>query len=365
MRKIWIWKWLALLGVISLACFPTGQVLTRTPEPTEQIFSVDNIQVDYIYTTNLITVIYPLYGSKLDDFLIVTLTNENAGPVKVLVESEISGYSDKAIDTVELEAGETLEVRQNPRLLPTVIDELNTEEPAQISIRVAALVEGIEKPLLVETAETVVYARRDFPWLIPGFTQAEVYQFLASMVTPNDASVEELLRLAADYTDSGIIWGGYGDNENDEGGGVWDRLEAIWQVEEQHYGLVYVNTAVSFAPGAVQRIRFPAEVLEQNGGNCIELALLYASAAEALNLESAIILIPGHAYVGIRMDQVNANYYFIETTLIGRASFAEAVERGGQEFEDALPHIDAQEESFGWVDILGAREEGIYPLAWR
>jgi hypothetical protein len=365
MRKIWIWKWLALLGVISLACFPTGQVLIGTPVPTEQIFSVDKIQVDYVYTSNLITVIYPLYGSKLDDFLIVTLTNGNTIPVKVLVESEISGYSDKAMDTVELQAGETLEIRQNPRLLTTVIDELNMEEPAQISIHVAALVEGVEKPLLAETAETVVYAHRDFPWSIPGFSQAEAYQLLASMVTPNDASVEELLRLAADYTDSGIIWGGYGDHVDDEDGGVWDRLDAIWQAEEQNYNLVYVNTPVSFAPGAVQRIRFPAEVLEQNGGNCIELALLYASAAEALNLESAIILIPGHAYVGVRTDEVNANYYFIETTLIGRSSFAEAVERGSQEFEDALPHIDAEEESFGWVEILDAREAGIYPLPWR
>jgi len=67
----------------------------------------------------------------------------------------------------------------------------------------------------------------------------------------------------------------------------------------------------------------------------------------------------------VRMDQENANYYFIETTLIGRASFQEAVDRAKQEFQDALPHLDAKESSYGWVNIWEAREKGILPLPWQ
>ncbi len=63
----------------------------------------------------LITILYPLYGSKLDDFVIVTLDNEGECPTKVVVRSEIPGYTDQAVSTVDLDAGETLEVRQNPR----------------------------------------------------------------------------------------------------------------------------------------------------------------------------------------------------------------------------------------------------------
>jgi hypothetical protein len=337
------------------------------PAETEAVASnvTGGVAVDYVYTSNLITIIYPLYGSILDDFVVVTLNNQGESPAEVLVASEISGYTSKAMDTVTVQPGETLEVRQNPLLAPEKIEELNVEKPAQFHIRVAQLENGEEKTLLEETGETLIYARRDFPWSIPGFSDPEVFELIAAMSTPNDPAVEALIRQAAEYTSSGIMWSGYGDNVNDEGGGVWDRLQAIWQAEERDYDLTYISTWVSFAPGSVQRIRLPAEVLEQRSGNCIELALLYAAAAEAMDLEAAIVGVPGHAFVGVRMDQENADYYFIETTLIGRASFEEAVNRASEEFKEALPHLEAKEPGYGWVTIWDARQKGILPLPWR
>lgn len=327
--------------------------------------SANNIQVDYIYTSNLITILYPLYGSFLDDFVVITLTNHNPEAVKLIIASEVTGYTTQALDTVAVEANETLEVRQNPRLVPEAIDNLNVAKPAQFHLRVIYLDNGIEKPVLDETGETQVYARRDFPWSIPGFTSDEVWELTAAMVTPNDPAVEELLRYAADYTDSGIITGGYSGYLNDEAGKVWDHLEAIWQAEEKIYDLTYINTWISYAPGSVQRIRLPAEVLDQRSGNCIELALLYAAAAEAMDLETALIGIPGHAFVAVRTDMENANYYFIEATMVGRATFAEAVEFGGQEFEEAKPHLDARDDYYRWITVQNAREKGILPIPWR
>jgi hypothetical protein len=335
--------------------------LTRTEVSTQ----MDQIQVDYVYTSELITILYPLYGSTLDDFAIITLTNNRALPARILVQSEITGYTDLAADTIDIAAGETVEVRQNPRLQPKIIADLNVEKPAQFHLRVSELAAGDEKLLLEETKETLVYARRDFPWSIQGFSDEEVFDLLASMVTPNDPSVEELLRAAANYTESGIIWSGYGGHVNDDDGGVWDRLQAVWEAEDRDYNLTYISTWVSLAPGSVQRIRLPAEVLEQHSGNCIETSLLYASAVEAMDMEVAIIGIPGHAYVGVRMDQENANYYFIETTLIGRATFNQAVEKANAEFQETLPHLDAKESGYGWVTVWDARQKGITPLPWR
>ncbi|MEW5830737.1 MAG: hypothetical protein AB1846_17745, partial [Chloroflexota bacterium] len=139
-----------LLALLALGCSLTGTVPdTGAPSATPVgQFSVDDIAVDYVYTSELITIIYPLYGDKLDDFVIVTIANHNAAPAKVVVRSEIAGYTTEAVDTVEVQAGETLEVRQNPRLIPEKIEELNVEKPAQVHIRVTALVEGVEKPLL-------------------------------------------------------------------------------------------------------------------------------------------------------------------------------------------------------------------------
>jgi hypothetical protein len=359
-------KFILMFIIFNVACslvgLPARPGQISTPEAAA--FRIDKIQVDYLYTSELITIIYPLYGDQLDDFVIVTITNQNDVPVKVIVESEITDYTTKSIDTVDVQAGETLEIRQNPRLVPEVIDDLNVEKLGQVHIRVAALQEGVEKPILDETGETTIFARRDFPWSISGFTDDEVYEMTAAMVMPNDPSVEELIRQAAEHTESGSMWAGYGDHVDDDDGGVWDRLQAIWRAE-QDYDLTYISTWVSFAPGDVQRIRLPAEVLEQRSGNCIELAILYASAAEALDLEAALILIPGHAFVGIRTDQQNANYYFVETTMIGDASFSEAVDVAKSEFEEALPHLDTDKPGYGWVKIWDAREKGILPLQWH
>ena len=327
--------------------------------------TVDNIEVNYVYTGEMITIIYPLYGEILDDFLTVTVTNNNSEPVKIIVESQIVGYSNETIDTVTIQPGETIEVRQNPLLMPDAIDDLNSHRLTEYHVAVKYIDEGEEKIILEDTNEVLVYARRDFPWSIEGFTEEEIWQLMAAMVTPNDPKVEELIRYAADYTDSGIMWNGYSDTEHDSDGAVWERLEAIWNAEEEDYELTYISTWVSYAADSTQRIRLPAETLEQHSGNCIELALLFASAAEALDLEVALIRIPGHAYVAVRSDQVNADYYYIETTLIGRADFYRAVQVGGEEWEKTLPKLQADEKFYDWVTIWEARENGILPLSWH
>jgi hypothetical protein len=376
-QLIWALPILAVLA--SAACSvkstpqPVAQVVTLEPEAKPEVvepeiandFSVDAIQVDYEYTSELISVLYPLYGSLLDDFIVMRITNENDQPAKVVVESEILGYSDKAVDTVVVDPGQTVEVRQNPRLIPENIDKLNVDKPAKIEIGVTGLVNGEEKPIHRQTHDTLVYARRDWPWEIKGFTAQENFELLTSMVMPNDPAVEGLIRSAADYTDTGTMWNGYGDYVNDENGDVWDRLQAIWRAESEVYDLTYISTMVSYAPGDVQRIRLPAEVLDQRSGNCIETSLLFASAAEALDMETALIRIPGHAFVAVRMDDQNANYYFIETTMIGRSDFATAVDRAAEEFDEALPHIDAGDQYYDWITIKDAREKGILPLPWK
>jgi len=282
---------LALLASLSCMLFsrapqPTASPLLPTtdlpalPEPTEtpeievpaptQLSSTNSdqylLEVDYLYTSNLITIIYPLYGSILDDFTVITVTNTGNTSSEVVAMSEITDYTNQAIDTFTVEAGESIEVRQNPLLKPEVLDQLNVEKTAQFHIRVTELVDGEEKLLLDETGKTMVYARRDFPWSIPGFTDEEVLELVAAMVMPNDPAVEELIRTAADYGPSGIMWAGYGDHVDDDDGGVWERLEAIWDAEDDYYDLTYINTWVSFAPGSVQRIRLPVEVLEQRSG---------------------------------------------------------------------------------------------------
>lgn len=359
---------IVMISALILACslfFPQQPTAapTATVEPTLQV-DLDKVNVDYTYRSDLISIIYPLYGSILDDFTIVTITNTNEVPVKIMVSSEVQGFTTKSVDTITIDAQSTEEIRQNPRLDSSAFERLNVEQPAQFQIKVSALENGVEKILLEDSGETLVFARRDFPWSIPGMTEQEDFELLGAMVTPNDPAVEQLLRHAADYTQSGSMWGGYNGANNDEDGDVWERLEAIWKAEQNEYGLTYLSTLVTYAPGDIQRIRLPRETLEQRAGNCIDLALLFASAAEAIRLEPAIIGIPGHAFVAIRTDQTNSIYYFIETTLIGQSDFSDAVSMGKDEWYEVKEKVENGEPSYNWVTIADAREKGILPLPW-
>ena len=353
------------LVVAPQATRPPAPTATPAATATSVSASVDNIDVNYNYVDPLITVLFPLFGTKiLDNYMDFTITNRNAQPVRVMTETEIVGYSDKASDTVDIPANGSVDVTENPPLTQASIDNLDIERPASLHVRVVYLQNGDEKLILDETKNVTLTARRDFPWSITGFTQQEDFQLIAAMVTPTDPNVEALIRDAANHTSNGTMVGGYEGDTLDSKGLVWERLSALWDAENDDK-LTYINTTVTFAPGTYQRIRLPYETLAQQSGNCIETAVLYASAAEALDLQSAIILIPGHAYMAVRMDDTNSQYYVIETTLIGRDTFADAVKVGAQEFQDALPHIDAGEANYAWVDIGDARTAGINPLPWH
>ncbi len=356
-------KGFAVLMALALALLSplTGGCVAAAPAEPETAGEAA-YSIDYTYTRELITVYYHLYGSVLDDFAVTRLTNRNGEKAVFLVETQIEGYSAVSSDTVAVMPGETAEVRQNPRLIPESMEKLNAQRYANFLIRVTLLQDGEDEVLLQESTEILLYSRRDYSW-VDGFDAQGNRDLLAVFVTPNDPAVEELLRRAADYTKSGQIWSRYGE-AYDADGGVWDRLQAVWQAEKE-YDLTYLSTWVSFTPESSQRIRLPFEVLEQSGGNCIELVFLYASAVEAMDMESCIVLIPGHSYLAVRTDAENDQYYFIETTLIGQADFNEAVDYGYASWQEDGPKLDAGEEYYGWVNLIDARGNGILPLPWR
>ncbi|MHC1787638.1 MAG: hypothetical protein AB9880_11340 [Christensenellales bacterium] len=358
------YAWVDLMAVRALGVLPlpfsqeragsTDTLARKTPSP---------ISIHYIYNEGLITALYHLYGSVLDDFVRIHLTNNSAETYTLLVETGIEGYSTTAASTILVAPGEKVTVRQNPRLNIQAVDALNSRRPGSLFIRITQLRQGEDEVLLNDTVEVTIYSRRDFIW-VNGFTPQEVFELYGAWVTPNDPAVEDLIRKAAEYTQSGILISGYNDVADDEQGTVWDRLQAIWLAEEAA-DLTYISTMVAFSAGYNQRIRTPYDVLAQKSGNCIETTLLFASAAEALELETAIIQIPGHAYLGVRMDKENANYYFIETTLIGRATFQEAVQAGLENWQETQPHLQAGDAEYYWIDLQDARARGILPMPWR
>ncbi len=62
---------------------------------------------------------------------------------------------------------------------------------------------------------------------------------------------------------------------------------------------------------AVEDIKLPREVLQQHSGMCIELTTLLAAAVESIGLHPEIVIVPGHAFLGVAVteDAKNMQYW--------------------------------------------------------
>jgi hypothetical protein len=68
------------------------------------------------------------------------------------------------------------------------------------------------------------------------------------------------------------------------------------------------------------------------------------------------MLVPGHAYVGVRVAHGSQHYLFIDVALAGRMSFDAAVKSA----ENGLQKYDATQVTR--IPIDAARSAGIYPM---
>lgn len=338
------------------------QIVSTITEPDINDDVTSWIDEDILYY-DLITGLYHLYDTDvLGPLVLYTITNNGPKDLNMIAQSEVLGFTDVAVNTINVSAKGKSHFSQTPVLLSEAIDKLMNSKNSSIRIQVSVLENGEEKKVLDETDPLTVYARRDFPWAIEGLSMNQAKELIASWVKPNDPKVEELLRDAANYMPDGVMYGGYTEDVFD----VWDRLESIWKAMDDVYDITYVSTLVSFEPGDVQRIRLPAEVIEQKSGNCIELTLLMASTAEAIRLHPYVVMVPGHAFLAVDTVEDGSRAYFIETTLIGRSSFGSAERRGGEEWDEVQQMVeDPENDDYDIIDIYAARAKGILPIPWR
>jgi hypothetical protein len=112
--------------------------------------------------------------------------------------------------------------------------------------------------------------------------------------------------------------------------------------------------------GMRQHVMFGRDVLANHAGTCIELAILYASACETAGLEPFLITISGHAYPAVLVkDRNNKPVAFlpVETTMIGRYAFQDAVKKGLAEYKEVEAGKDAV-----ITNISTMRVRGVSPL---
>jgi hypothetical protein len=290
-------------------------------------------------------------------------SGENVRRLRVTVAVE--GYSAPAIDTVELENNAPHDFDLLPTFYPERLNQVRELTRATVSV----LVEDLDSQLVELNRTSAV-------WLLARTTAVlsvvdpktggnqDLTRYFGAFVTPNDVKVLEFLQKVKAHAPEGALPGYQGSPE-----GVTAQVRAVYDAVKADVDVTYVNTTIAFSPddtAAVQRVRLPRESLATGAANCIDGVVLLASLLEAISLSPAIVVVPGHAFLGWETWEGSGEWKYLETTWLGTRSFDDAAARGDAEaasFERLATDRGDPRFFRRWPLRQLRREFGIVPMA--
>jgi hypothetical protein len=284
---------------------------------------------------------------------ILRVTNTADRAVAQTVSAEIPGWSRRTERSVIVGPRETQRVAIQPELLPRALENQETHR-ARLEVRATGpdssvlFVDG--RSVLIHGGSEIYWGRR--------FANAQV---TARWVTPHDQSVLALVAQARRYVPRGRLAGyNAGPDAAALPGYVRLQAEAIFRAL-QHAGISYVSSLFVMGEhvGQAQRIRLPRETLALASANCMDVSVAFASAAENIGLQPLVVILPGHAFAGVRLERDSQDVLYFDLTVLPGGSFSSAVARARSWIRKT------PDEKVLVVDVAAARTLGVYPLAPR
>jgi hypothetical protein len=143
------------------------------------------------------------------------------------------------------------------------------------------------------------------------------------------------------------------------------QVQAIWDALAAR-GLSYVNVATDSGASllvSTQYVRFLDQSVHDQGANCVDASVLFASILRRIGLRPVLLFRPGHCFTGFYDAAEGGHIVAFETTYLGQASFAAATSEGSKELQATLPYFGSQQYSI--VDIAVCRQQGINPIPYQ
>jgi hypothetical protein len=280
---------------------------------------------------------------------VLSIANSSDKPVLQIITAEVRGWSQVLRETAVIGPGEARSFNLDPELLSRAYQNGEIAQ-ATLAVEVKEPASGHtfaqQRPVLLHSASDFFWGRR--------FANA---QLLARWVTPHDGSVLQLVSRARHYVPGGKLRG------YNKIAGVKVRTQVRQQAEAVFRALKrsrisYVTSIYTLGnyPGETQRIRLPHETLDLNNANCIDVSVVFASAMENLGMRPIIVIVPGHAFTGVRLGPDSEKILYLDLTVLPKGTFWSAIHRA-QEWLKATPPSQVLA-----VDVGAARSLGVYPM---
>ena len=274
------------------------------------------------------TSICHLFDPQTNPLVSCSVSNRSNRTRRVRVTSFIENYSARAVNTAELRFNETKDFLQLPMLFPARAKRVTELTRATLNLLVEDL--DTDKVEIHQTNPIWLLARTTAPLAVRDPATGkwnDLTKYFGAFVTPNEPELMKFLSAPAKLRPDGLV--GYQGNQND---GVDAQVEALFNALKQDAKIKYVNSVISFSPDEGtknQRVRLPRESLKNESANCIDGTVLFASLLEAISINPAIVVIPGHALVGWQVWDKVDKWDYLETTMIGGAhTFSQARSSG-------------------------------------
>ena len=282
---------------------------------------------------------------------VLTISNTSNRPVLQTISAEIPEWSRRSTKTLIVGPRETRVVHINPELLPQAYE--NTEiRRALLELRASG---PGNQPGFDQSRPVFLHSVSDLYW---GNKFANA-QFVARWVTPHDPAVIRLVSAARNYVPAGRL-AGYrlsGNSPERVSAQVRREARAIFEAMRQ-IGISYVDSLFTFGnfSGEAQRVRLPRETLNQSSANCVDVSVAFASAMENLGMDPVIVIVPGHAFAGVRLTRDSRETLYLDLTVLPEGSFERAVSRAAYWLKKTPSNQQLV------IDISAARALGIYPI---
>jgi hypothetical protein len=280
---------------------------------------------------------------------VLNIANTAAKPVLQVITAEVRGWSAELRQTAVIGPHEVRTFNLNPELLADAYQ--NAE------IRQATLVVEVTDPAsghtFAQQRPVFLHGSSDLYW---GRKFANA-QLVARWVTPHDDAVLQLVSRAERFIPGGRLRGYNPVTGRTVEVQVRRQAEAVFQALKQSR-ISYVSSIYTFGnyPGETQRIRLPRETLSLSNANCIDVSVVFASAMENLGMQPVIVIVPGHAFAGVRLGPGSQKVLYVDLTVLPEGTFPSAVKRA----QTWLSKTAADEVLT--VDVGAARSLGVYPL---
>lgn len=301
----------------------------------------------------LFSAYYPSYVATRVDLFTVAYRSDS--PLTLLISLSIQGFSQPETHTVSAAARTQSTGFIPPLLNSQALRHLTADNDTSLQVHVT---DTAGHEYYLDDSPLLLHSRWQMQWTAGNRLR------IAAWVTPGDPAIAQLLTSAANHlaiqlppAPSALV--GY---TNATPRSVRDQVDAIFDALRLDYHMRYIQASVPYAgPGdtstGLQVVRLPAEALQEQSGMCVELTVLLASAVESIGLHAEIVMIPGHAFLGVAVTPGDSHFEYWDAVQVNNGVAGDSA--------NIAADIEYQQHAGQLVDtilISHARLQGIGPM---